>query len=156
LLFRAGILDDHVGEYEGVNILVADHNRWSRLCVASVLTTAGFCVEEASNGMTALRMACDVKPHVVIVGPELPEIAAADLVGLLRSDPRTRDAAVVQVAPAETGCDADVAITLPCSPIELFTSVVDALAARHARSTASAPARRVTRPTSEPRVAAVA
>ena len=60
------------------------------------------------------------------------EIAPTDLVGLLRSDPRTRDTAVLQLSPAQGGqVDADGTIIVPCLPTELFTSVLDALAARH-------------------------
>jgi hypothetical protein len=75
---------------------------------------------------------------------------------MLRSDPRTRDAAVVQLAPAEAQPDADAAVRLPCSPIELFTSVVDALAARQAQHTAPTATRQRATVGGEPRVAAVA
>jgi CheY-like chemotaxis protein len=121
-----------VSGYKSVNVLVADYDRWSRLCVSGVLSTAGFSVDEASNGMSALRLARHTRPHVVILGRDLPEIAPTDLVGLLRSDPRTRDTAVLQLSPAHEGqVDADGTISLPCLPIELFTSVLEALAARH-------------------------
>jgi CheY-like chemotaxis protein len=125
-----------VSGYEGVHVLVADYDRWGRRCVSDVLSTAGFRVEEASNGMSALRLARDAQPQVVIVGRDLPEIAPPDLVGLLRSDPRTRDTAVLQLAPAEgDGVDADGTINLPCGPIELFTSVLQAVAARNSELT---------------------
>ena len=111
--------------YNGVNVLVADYDRWSRLCVSGVLSTAGFSVDEASNGMSALRLARHTRPHVVILGRDLPEIAPTDLVGLLRSDPRTRDTAVLQLSPAHDGqVDADGTISLPCLPIEL-ASILD-------------------------------
>jgi CheY-like chemotaxis protein len=154
-LWRAWILDDHVSGFEGVNVLIADNDRWNRHCAASILSTAGFTVDQASNGMSALRVARDVKPHVVVVAPGLPEIAAAELVGLLRSDPQTRDAALVQLASDEAQPQADAAVRLPYSPIELFTSVVDALAARRARLATSAIAPR--RPAGrKPKVATVA
>ena len=130
---RTGILDHHVSGYRGVNVLIADYDRWSRLCVSGALSTAGFSVEEASNGMSALRLARDTRPHVVIVGRDLPEIAPTDLVGLLRADPRTHDAAVLQVSHTREGAvEADGTISLPCMPIELFTSVLEALASRQA------------------------
>ncbi len=123
--------------YEGVNVLIADYDRWSRLCVSGVLSTAGFSVEEASNGMSALRLARDTQPQVVIVGRDLPEIAPPDLVGLLRSDPRTRETAVLQLAPAGgDGVDADGTLNMPCLPVELFTSVLRAVAARNSELTA--------------------
>ena len=105
--------------------------------MSGVLSTAGFSVEEASNGMSALRLARDTRPQVVIVGRDLPEIAPTDLVGLLRADPRTQDAAVLQVSHERDALtEADGTISLPCMPIELFTSVLDALASRQAELSA--------------------
>jgi DNA-binding response OmpR family regulator len=136
-----------------VNVLIADYDRWSRLCVSGALSTAGFSVEEASNGMSALRLARDTRPHVVIVGRDLPEIAPTDLVGLLRADPRTHDAAVLQLSHnPESAVEADGTISLPCMPIELFTSVLEALASRQAGR--AAPEATHVPPALAPRVAA--
>jgi response regulator RpfG family c-di-GMP phosphodiesterase len=106
-----------VNDREPINVLVADHNRWSRDRMSSVLAEAGFAVAEASNGMSALRLAQTAPPHIVVIGAALAEISAADLISDLHTDLRTRYTAVVQL---ET----------PCNSIELLTTVVDALEAR--------------------------
>jgi CheY-like chemotaxis protein len=111
-----------VSGFEGVSVLVADYDRWTRLSVTSMLTTAGFSVQEASNGMSALRMARAGAPDVVMLGPELPEIATDDLVHLLRSDSRTRDVAVVP-------------LPLRYTPIELVAAIVGAVDKRRSRPT---------------------
>lgn len=106
--------------FEGVSVLVADYDRWTRLSVTSMLTTAGFTVQEASNGMSALRRARAGAPDVVMLGSELPEIASDELVHLLRSDSRTRDVAVVP-------------LPLRCTPIELVATIVGAVDERRSR-----------------------
>lgn len=106
--------------FERVSILVADHDRWRRLSVASVLASVGFSVQEASNGMSALRMARAAPPDVVILGEQLPEIVATELLELLHSDARTREVAVVRLGE-------------PASPIELVAEIVGAIDARRAR-----------------------
>jgi CheY-like chemotaxis protein len=100
-----------------IRVLVADHDRWTRLSVSDMLGEAGFAVEQASNGMAALRIAAADPPHIVLIADDLPEICATDVVHTLRSDPRTRHAAVVQVR--------DFA-----SPIELLAAVLRSLEAR--------------------------
>jgi CheY-like chemotaxis protein len=156
LVTRAWILVGHVSGHHRVSVLVAAYDRWSRLCVSGVLRAGGLSVHEASNGMSALRLARDVRPQVIILGPELPEIAPADLIGLLRSDPRTRDAAVVQLAPdTDAGVGVDANSRLPHRPIELFNSVLEALAARHIEPSAPAAARPRRALASTPRLAAV-
>jgi CheY-like chemotaxis protein len=121
-----------------ISVLVADHDRWARLSICSVLSEAGFTVEEASNGVSALRIAAACAPHLVIVGHGLPEIATADVVRALRNNPRTRHTAVVEFragAGLDTAAvghvDVDGRFDFPCNPIELLATVVNALEARH-------------------------
>ena len=86
--------------------------------MSSMLVEAGFDVAEASNGMSALRMALDAPPQIVVFGRGLSEISAADVIRSLNSDRRTRRTAVVQVEN-------------PANAIELLATIVSALEARH-------------------------
>ena len=124
---------------ERVSVLVADHNRWTRLNVAAALDAAGLSVTEASNGVSAMRTALDLALHIVIIGPELPEIGAVELAEGLRSDPRTRHIAIVGL---HNEVDADAALELPCNPIDLLAAVADALETRR-HVLAAAPIRSV-------------
>jgi sigma-B regulation protein RsbU (phosphoserine phosphatase) len=124
-----------------ITVLVADNDRWARLSVSTVLSEAGFAVEQASNGVTALRIAAACLPHLVLVRSGLPEIATAEVVRSLRSNPRTRNAAVVEFRAGDgsagldkaAGGDLDVdgRFDFPCNSIELLATVVNALEARH-------------------------
>lgn len=124
---------------KNLNVMVVDFDRWTRCHVTTALDELGVSVAEASNGVTALRRALADAPHVVIVGSELPELGAPELMRGLRSDPRTRHTAVVGLSNVPDG-DAD--LQLPCTPGELLSSVASALEARR-QTVASAPIRSV-------------
>jgi DNA-binding response OmpR family regulator len=123
---------------ERISVLIADYDPWTRLSLSSPLDEAGFAVREASNGMSALRSAVAAPPHVVVVGPRLSEIATSEVVRSLRTDPRTRNTALILIGDGDPELEVDASIQLPCNPIELLASVMHALqeqardaAARH-------------------------
>jgi CheY-like chemotaxis protein len=95
-----------------LSAIVVDHNPWTRLRLTDALNDAGVQVKQASNGMTALRLALANPPHVMVLG---------------RDDPRTLHVAIVGVRDA---VDADASLALPCSPLEVLATVVDALEIR--------------------------
>jgi CheY-like chemotaxis protein len=104
-------------EAQRSRVLVADYDRWTRHSVADLLRKAGFAVEEASNGMAALRMAITDPPRIVLLAPDLPEVSAADVAHSLADNPRTRHTAVVRIRHFT-------------NPLELLATVVTALEAR--------------------------
>jgi len=113
-----------------LNVMVVDHDPWTRLHVATVLDALGVSVAEVSNGATALRRALADVPHVVIVGSDLPEMDAPELLDGLRSDPRTRNTAVVGLSNVPDG---DAELNLPCTVPDVLTSLAIALQARETR-----------------------
>ena len=136
------ILTGGVNGDKRLSVLVADHNRWTRQSLATMLDDAGLSVSEASNGFSALRLALELAPQIVILGPELPEMGTAQLTERLRSDPATRHTAIVGV---HDGVDADASLTLPCDTIPLLATVVNALEVRRQElAAAAAPIRSVT------------
>jgi DNA-binding response OmpR family regulator len=128
-----------VNNPEHIRILVVNHDRWTRHSVTAMLCETGFGVREASNGMSALRLAASLPPHVVLIGDGLPEISTRDVVSTLRANPRTRHAAVVRLrdSPAAATSEVDGAIDLPCNSIELLATVIAALEARHTTEVAA-------------------
>src|SRR5512143_799820 len=80
-----------------VNVLVVEHDPWTRVSLSNALSEAGLTVTEASNGISALRLALSIGAQVAVIGAELPEMPAAELVRCLRSDSRTCQAAIVAV-----------------------------------------------------------
>ena len=84
-----------------------------------------------------MRIAEVAPPQIVLLRHNLPELGAVDVLHMLRTDRRTRHCAVLQLqlqdwTIADDGLDADGLLNLPCHPVELLATVVDALESRHA------------------------
>lgn len=84
--------------------------------MSDILGEAGFAVTQASNGMAVLRRAAIDPPQIVLLGRALAEFSPAEVVRALRSDPRMRHTAVVEVRNL-------------ANPIELLTTVLRMLEA---------------------------
>jgi len=80
-----------------MDVLVAHHDRWQRLVLADALVGAGFRVAEASNGTSALRLAAQERPHVVVLGAQLSELDPTEVRCALKADPQTRQIGVFVV-----------------------------------------------------------
>jgi DNA-binding response OmpR family regulator len=70
-----------------MRILLAHADRWTRLTLSETLAAHGFQITEASNGSTALRLAVQSRPDLIVLGQHLAELPAADLIQALRSEP---------------------------------------------------------------------
>ena len=121
-----------------MTILVVDDDPGvRRLITATLQDVGGFQLEEASSGLQALEAAVDVRPEIVFLDYEMPDLDGAETCRLLRSDPVTADATIIMLtgmsdAPAQdraADAGADLFLTKPFSPLQLLT-LVDELAAR--------------------------
>jgi CheY-like chemotaxis protein len=63
--------------------------------LAELLTEDGYDVVTATNGFSALRQVMALHPAVVVLDLVLPERTGADILHELRSDPQTRDLAIL-------------------------------------------------------------
>jgi CheY-like chemotaxis protein len=120
--------------------MVVHHDRWTRSILLEALHAAGFTVEEASNGMTALRRALVTTPHIVALESKLPELSGPELMFELRDDPRTRRVAIVGV---QDVVGSDASLDLPCTPMSVLSTVVQALEVRRQALATTAPIRSV-------------
>ncbi len=66
--------------------------------LAHHLKKAGFVVEMATNGRVALASIRDQPPTLVVLDLMLPEMSGLDLCRAIRSDPRTKEMAVVMLS----------------------------------------------------------
>lgn len=121
--------------------LVVDDDIFVVSALAEILEEDGYDVHTASNGFSALRQASELHPTVVLLDLALPERSGMDLLRDLRTDPNTRDMAIVVV----TGyadrltelqlAEIDGLITKPFDVVELSNTVQSAVlraALRHA------------------------
>jgi CheY-like chemotaxis protein len=65
-------------------VLIIEYDRWLRLTARLLLEELGFEVATASNGQAGLRLALALMPGVIVVGANLPEISAPELLRELR------------------------------------------------------------------------
>jgi CheY-like chemotaxis protein len=79
------------------HVLVVHGDAWVRRIIFDVLTAEGWTTRRASNGWSALRLAMDLWPRVVLVAPQLSEVSTQELVDALEADVRTRGTAVVRL-----------------------------------------------------------
>lgn len=81
-----------------LNAIVAHNNPWARLVLAEMLSQAGYAVAEASNGMSALRLARRDLPDLLVLDAALAEIPGGEVVEALQADTHTRDIDTVLLA----------------------------------------------------------
>ena len=121
----------------GTILVVDDDPGVRRLITATLQDVGGFQLEEASSGLQALEAAVDVRPEIVFLDYEMPDLDGPETCRRLRSDPVTADATIIMLtgmsdAPAQdraADAGADLFLTKPFSPLQLLT-LVDELAAR--------------------------
>src|ERR1700738_3390283 len=77
--------------------LVVDDDIFVVSALAELLSEDGYDVHTASNGFSAVRLAMECRPLVVVLDLNLPERSGTEVLAELRSDPSTRDVAIVVV-----------------------------------------------------------
>jgi CheY-like chemotaxis protein len=112
-------------------VLVVDDHDDSRTIARLVLESVGFRVVEAAGGCEGLRLATELRPHVVLLDLVLPGLDGWEIARLLRRDRMTKRAviiAVTAIANAEdqsraidAGCDE--VLTKPVSPANMVATV---------------------------------
>ena len=79
-------------------ILVAHADAWVRQVLVELFARAGWDTRQVSNGATAARLALQVRPRLIVLGPRLPELCPGELTMMLQSDARTRAIPVILLA----------------------------------------------------------
>jgi signal transduction histidine kinase len=122
-------------------ILNVNDDDASRYMATRILEMAGHRVIEAVTGGDALRLAADVRPDLVILDVNLPDISGYEVAARLRSRPETASIAVMHTSATFVTADkrvlgldsgADAYLTEPFEPAELLATVKSLLRLRHA------------------------
>jgi two-component system response regulator ResD len=114
-------------------VLVVDDDEMIRRLVRAVLEADEFEVAEARDGETALRLASETNPAVVVLDVMMPGLDGVEVCRRLDHDEvkvvilTARDDPVLEAEAKEAGADAF--ITKPFSPIELLDLVAELMAA---------------------------
>jgi signal transduction histidine kinase len=67
-------------------VLIVDDNAADRALLRTVLSRAGYSVFEAAKGQEALQQARAVRPHVIILDVNLPDLSGLDVCRAVRAD----------------------------------------------------------------------
>ena len=81
-------LNCHIGGMSGhprARILIVDDEENISFLLASAWRSAGYSVETASTGKTALQLVESMKPDIIVLDVSLPDMTGFDVLGRLRS-----------------------------------------------------------------------
>jgi CheY-like chemotaxis protein len=100
------------------------------------LEHAGFAVEDAENGTTAIAQARSTRPDVIVLDIRLPDMSGWDVCSVLKRDPQTAQIPIIILTAAASptlaqeaadhGCAAH--LVKPCYPEDLAQTVRQILA----------------------------
>jgi CheY-like chemotaxis protein len=126
-----------------ISVLAVDDDSIHCYAISKILERRGFSVATARSGNDALQVVATVKPDVVLLDVDLPDLSGFEVCERLRADPSTKDIAVVfhtaTTANEVTRQHArmvggDAFLTYPVDQEHLY-SVIQGCVARHHRPT---------------------
>jgi CheY-like chemotaxis protein len=117
-------------------ILVVDDYAGARYLRSRILADAGFEVIEAENGEDALRLAGTIRPALILLDVNLPDISGTEVCTRLKGDPATSAIPIIQITGAWLSEDArrrgmasgaNAYLTEPIDGVMLLREVVHTL-----------------------------
>lgn len=120
-------------------ILVVDDEAAIREYETSLLSELGHEVLTAADGKEALRLACEKRPHLVLLDIMMPELSGIEVCRQLRADPCTRDVRIIMVSAVDAKraleesiiAGADDFLAKPIHALELMVRVRSILRVRN-------------------------
>ena len=110
-------------------ILIVDDDSSMRFLLKVLFESAGYEVVEAHHGAAALKRVNENRPDLVVTDLMMPVMDGAQLIALLRSDPKTESIPILATsARLSSGAEvADAVLTKPFDP-DAFLETARALA----------------------------
>lgn len=121
----------------GPVVLVVEDNGRNRKLFRDLFSFRSIVAKEAADGQTALAMAMESPPALILMDLQLPDMDGFEALRQLRADARTRDVPVVAVTALAMKGDRERCLQAGfdgylCKPIDARTFVDDVMA--HGRS----------------------
>ncbi|MDO4795586.1 MAG: response regulator [Brachymonas sp.] len=88
-----------------LNVLVVDDNSVDRIRMEKLMMDAGYMVTSAINGAQAIEMAKRIKPSLIMMDVNMPEMDGFAATRNLRNDPETKDIPVILVTAKDQKAD---------------------------------------------------
>src|SRR5690242_9202088 len=76
-------------------VLLIEDDAWIRTFLRDALADSGYAVAEAADGRTAIRLADEHPPDIVLLDLAMPEVTGLDVLHELRRRPATRQIPVL-------------------------------------------------------------
>jgi two-component system phosphate regulon response regulator PhoB len=126
-------------------VLIVDDERDLRALVDFNLQKAGYATAHAATGAEALARARSLRPRVVLLDLNLPDVSGMDVCRLLRADPATRDLPILMLTARGAESDrvgglevgADDYVQKPFNVRELILRVESVARRRHEAPTSN-------------------
>lgn len=120
----------------GERVLIVDDNPTNLKLVAYLVKANGYEVDTAGDADAALASIAAHRPRVILMDLQLPGVDGLELTRRLKSDPATRDIAIIAVTAYAMKGDQEKAFAAGCDdyvtkPID--TRALPQLIARHVR-----------------------
>ena len=112
-------------------ILIAAGDPETRALYHAVLDEPAYTIVECDDGAEALGQAMGGRPHIIVAESRLARIDGVSLCSLLRTDPATRETAIILITAAQNATEAaramiagaDRALAKPFTPVALARAV---------------------------------
>ena len=108
-------------------VLVVEDHTDTREGYAAYLKFIGARVASAANGETAVLLARDLKPDVIVMDGTLPGMSGQEASRILKADPHTRSIPIVSVSGREPDGPCDAFLLKPCTPQQIAEAIRDVL-----------------------------
>ncbi len=83
------------GKGRPLRVLVVDDMRDARLMLSTLLKASGHDVQTASDGLTAISLALDFQPDVVLMDNSMPGMSGLEVAKQMRLEPKLKDAILI-------------------------------------------------------------
>ena len=81
-------------------ILIANDQEWAARAVETILVAEGYEVHRVYTGRQALQRALEVRPDLIILDTQMPDLSGPDVCSQLRADPRIGPATPILLSTA--------------------------------------------------------
>jgi CheY-like chemotaxis protein len=111
-------------------VLIVDDDEELRANLASCLTTAGFTVAQATDGIDALSYLYATRPCAVLIDLMMPRMDGVELIEQIRSDPNLAGVGIVAVSgmpgmlARARKAGADEALCKPLDPLAILRALL--------------------------------
>jgi len=97
-----------------VKVLLAEDNEINRILIVTILSGNGIDVETVTDGAQAIRSAKDLRPDVILMDMQMPEVDGYEATKILKADDETRTIPIIALTASAMKTDEERCIAVGC------------------------------------------